>query len=350
MKKILKVLLIIIAIPVVLVGGLLAYTAITDYKPEKVENVFKTDKADVLNDTLEYQLMVWNIGYCSLSADMDFFYDGGKNVRNTEENTKRNFEAVKNFVAKHDSIDFFLLQEVDKKSKRSYYIQQYDELSKLLSGYQSFFGVNYDVDFVPQPLTEPMGGVLSGVATFSKKIPSQSDRFSFPGNFDFPVGLFMLDRCFLVNRYPLENKKELIVINTHNSAYDDGTLRKGQMKYLKNILLEEYNKGNYIIVGGDWNQSPPNFKPQFNGHVFDDKDFMPIDADYLPNDWKWVYSAQIPTNRRVMIPYKKGETPTTVIDYFLISPNIESIDNKTIDLDFQNSDHQPIWIKIKLKK
>ena len=26
-------------------------------------------------------------------------------------------------------------------------------------------------------------------------------------------------------------------------------------------MLEEYEKGNYIVVGGDWNQCPPDFKP-----------------------------------------------------------------------------------------
>ena len=73
----------------------------------------------------------------------------------------------------------------------------------------------------------------------------------------------MLDRCFMVNRYPLENGKELLVINTHNEAFDPGEIRKAQMAYLKEFLLSEYAKGNYIIAGGDWNMSPPDFKPEF---------------------------------------------------------------------------------------
>ena len=46
----------------------------------------------------------------------------------------------------------------------------------------------------------------------------------------------MLDRCFLVNRYPVSNGNELLMINTHNSAYDDGSLRKQQMDFLKDFL------------------------------------------------------------------------------------------------------------------
>ncbi len=350
MKKIIKIFLIIIAIPIVLVGILLVYTSVVDYKPEKIENVYKSEKAETLNDTLEYNLMIWNLGYCSLSADMDFFYDGGANVRNTEENTKRNLEAVKTFLLKYPNIDFFLLQEVDKESKRSYKMNEFAEISETLSAYKPFFAVNYDVDFVPQPITEPMGSVLSGVATFSKYEPIISDRYAFPGSFSFPVGLFMLDRCFLVNRYKLQNNKELLIINTHNSAYDDGTLRKGEMEYLNKFLIEEYAKGNYVLVGGDWNQSPPNFEPKFSGEVFDSEDFMKIEEDYLPKDWNWVYSADIPTNRRVKKPYTKGETATTVIDFYLLSPNIEKIETSNVDLSFQNSDHQPVLLKIKLKK
>jgi len=49
-------------------------------------------------------------------------------------------------------------------------------------------------------------------------------------------------------------------------------------------------------------------------------------------------------------PYKKGETATTVIDFFLLSPNIEKVETSNVDLNFQNSDHQPVLLKIKLKK
>ncbi len=36
--------------------------------------------------------MIWNIGYCGLDASMDFFYDGGEQVRPSEEKVKENLE------------------------------------------------------------------------------------------------------------------------------------------------------------------------------------------------------------------------------------------------------------------
>ena len=92
------------------------------------------------------------------------------------------------------------MQEVDKKSKRSYRINEYDSIKNAFTKYQSFFGKNYDVFLVPTPPLSPYGKVLSGLMSLSKFQAAEVVRHSFPGNYDFPKGLFMLDRCFLVKR------------------------------------------------------------------------------------------------------------------------------------------------------
>jgi endonuclease/exonuclease/phosphatase family metal-dependent hydrolase len=159
----------------------------------------------------------------------------------------------------------------------------------------------------------------------------------------------MLDRCFLVSRYRLDNGKNLLVINTHNSAYDDGTLRSRQMAYLKTFLIQEYEKGNYVIVGGDWNQCPPSFSPEFDRNLMDDENRMDIERDYLPK-WRWAYDRKVPTNRRLVAPYDKRTTLTTVIDFFLVSPNVEIKQVQGIHLEFEHSDHHPVKLEIKLKE
>ena len=158
----------------------------------------------------------------------------------------------------------------------------------------------------------------------------------------------MLDRCFLVSRFPLNNSKELLVVNTHNSAYDDGSLRKQQMTYLKDFLLSEYAQGNYIIVGGDWNQSPYGLPPELPSHPFDTLNLTYVDEGYPAPDWTWAYDPGIPTNRRVTTPYDRTTSLTTIIDYYLISPNIKVLGVSTLDLDFKYSDHQPVTLDVKL--
>ena len=119
------------------------------------------------------------------------------------------------------------------------------------------------------------------------------------------------------------------------------------MTYLKNFLIKEYKKGNYVIVGGDWNQCPPKFNPGFSDNLMDNTNRMDIEQDYLP-EWQWAYDSKIPTNRRLVAPFDKKTTLTTVIDFFLLSPNIEMVNIEGIHLGFEHSDHHPVKLAIQL--
>ena len=263
MKIVLRIFAVLILVPVSILILLLLFGTILDYRPPEKENLFKSEQAEVLPQWTEYDVMIWNIGYCGLNSNMDFFYDGGKQVRPDEDAVLKSIDNVTRFLYNNDSVEFFLLQEVDINSRRSYHFNQYERISESLPVYHTFPGINYKVFFVPLPPKNPMGKVKSGLQTLSKFEPVEVERYSFPGNYSWPMGAFMLDRCFLVSRFKVEGGKELLVINTHNSAYDDGSLRAQQMDYLKDFILTEYENGNYILVGGDWNQSPYDFQKSF---------------------------------------------------------------------------------------
>jgi hypothetical protein len=109
-KKILKVLLFAVLFILLVFAGIIIYAIISDYKPEEKTIVFKSDRPDTLNDSLEISLLTWNIGYCGLDRDMDFFYDGGTKVMTPKVKCLENLEAVKKFLKSNDSIDFFLIQ------------------------------------------------------------------------------------------------------------------------------------------------------------------------------------------------------------------------------------------------
>ncbi|MCG8411449.1 MAG: endonuclease/exonuclease/phosphatase family protein [Bacteroidales bacterium] len=335
---------------IIAIGLFIIYASITDYKPKATSIIYESTKPDTIMLNKQINLAIWNIGYCGLSADMDFFYDGGTQVRTSFENIQTNYKSIKAILKQQDSCDFILLQEIDLKSKRSYHQNQVDLFKNSLANYDSFFAKNYDVKFIPSPITNPLGKVKSGLLSFSRYNPKQVMRYSFPGNYSWPLKLFMLDRCFLTKRIPTSNNKELIVINTHNSAYDDGSLKKKQMFFLKEFILREYQKGNYIIVGGDWNQNPPSIDHSKTPKDIKNRSIVlnPIPKDYLPQDWQWIYDSTTPSNRYLNTPYKEGESITPIIDFFLISPNIKSEQIKTLDLNFKNSDHQPIICKMKL--
>lgn len=324
---------------------------LTEYKPA-VKQILKVNgiaPKKVIHDNV-LTLFSWNIGYGGLGAETNFFYDGGRMVRPAKVLSDQYTEGIKQFLADNDTVDFMLLQEVDQKARRSYYLNQREIFEALLINHASVFATNYHVRFVPVPFYNPMGKVSGGLMSFSGFRPIQSERISFKKKYDWPTRLFTLKRCFIKQRFSVKGNRELVLINTHNSAFDDGDLRSDQVLTLIDAALDEYNKGNWVIIGGDWNMNPPGFVPEqiLNGDIPAFNALGGIQEGLLPAGWSWVYDCTVPTNRSVLSAYEKGKTATTIIDYFLVSPNIELLSVKTIDKAFGLSDHNPVFIKVRL--
>ena len=351
MKKIVRVILYLLLSLFLLFALFVLIASLSDYKANEIEVISESLSPDTIQIDENLNIMTWNIGYGGLGEDMDFFYDEGTQVRTSKQNTLDNLDHISKFLVNNDTIDIFLLQEVDIRSKRTYFIDEVTRLTNLLSCPNHSFAFNYKVFFVPLPVTEPMGKVHSGLLSLSKFTPFLVERYDFPGNYPWPKNLFMLDRCFLVERYVLSNQNELLVINTHNSAFDGGALKKHEMEYLKNFIQKEYNSGKYIIVGGDWNQNPPGFdSTTFNeGTGYRNFELASISPDYLSNGWKWSFDHTHPTNRSLLSPYNPETSATTVLDFFLSSPNIQTGSARTINLNFKNSDHQPVLFTVMFK-
>lgn len=343
--------------------GLFVYGWISDWQPGPEPMALAKDQnstKDLIQDTT-LTLVSWNVGFGGLGAESDFFYDdqgiwysGSSMTRSPKNLVEKNLTGTLEFLKKHqESVDFFLLQEADMESDRSYNIRQYDAYLKTLPGFSADFAVNYQCNRVPIPLLEPWnayGKVISGLATFSRYQPTEATRHQLPGHYPMPDRIFQLDRCAALHRYPTEKGKDLVVINLHNSAYDPGDKIKAiQLPYLRDLALAEFAKGNYVILGGDWNQCPPHFR-------FDT--FMPgntqgyiqgnLPPDFFPEDWAFAYDPTIPTNRKARDPYEKGKTFETLIDFFLVSPNVRVKKVIGINQNFRFSDHQPILITVSL--
>lgn len=328
---------------------------ITKFKPAPVEVVELTnpksaitDSSPISDSTLSF--MIWNVGYGGLGKEVDFFYDGGKMVTSPKEHVLKNNEGMKKFFAENTDVDFIMLQEVDRSSKRSWKIDQAEQFANVLPRHNYAFTPNYQVEYLPFPFTNPIGKVYGGLQTLSKFTPVESKRIALPGISDFPRKLFYLERCLLMQRYKLANGKDLLVINTHFEAYDDGSVKKEQMALTKKILEEEYAKGNYVVLGGDWNIAPPSF----NVHTWekepeDDQLYLKNNDPNYVTGWNYAYDSTTATNRKNKYSFDAAKTFTTVIDYYFTSPNIEVEEVKGVDMGFDFSDHQPVKMKIKLK-
>ncbi|MDO9510866.1 MAG: hypothetical protein Q7J34_03835 [Bacteroidales bacterium] len=346
--RIFKIIVLIIGAILVIPIGFLLFTAITDFRPAGyLVNDRSSSLSEPVPDTL--LLMTWNIGYAGLNSTSDFFFDGGKMMNPPEKTLLKSLNKIRKQISDADSLHFILLQEVDSFAKRSYYINEALFLNDLLDYPQSSFTKNYDVRYVPIPMHNPMGRVVSGLLTLGKTRPYHIARHALSGEFPYPKQWFMLDRCFSVMRYKTAHHGDLILINTHNTAFDEGGIRLQQATQLKAFMQKEYQMGNYVIAGGDFNLNPPGFViPEKNPWNMQSNG-PPLGNDFFGIGWTDAFDPQTPTNRSVENIYHKGKTITSIIDFFVCSPNIEVIQIQTISLEFGNSDHQPSTIKIRLK-
>ncbi len=297
------------------------------------------------------ELYTWNIGYCGLGKDMDFFYEEVKMVRPDIAYYERCRDGIIYQLTTLNKLDFILLQEVDEQSERTYLDNQVERFKATFEDYSAFFALNYKVPFVPFPLRSPMGKVKAGLLTLSRFKPLSSERYSFPSGYGWPKRLFMPDEGFVLTRYKVSNGKQLVLINTHNSAFSDAAdMRSEEIGMLKKIIQAEFALGNYVIAGGDWNQNPVPFQKETiqDGNLV--KTISPgIPADFLPEGYTWAFDPKYPTNRDVDKPYLKGQSQTTIIDFFILSPNITLLTANTLQTNFEFSDHQPVGMIVELK-
>jgi endonuclease/exonuclease/phosphatase family metal-dependent hydrolase len=353
-RLVFRLLIAIVLIVAVFFGGLLAYSTITDYQPsaesEEIVEVEGDVEKGMVPDTL--RLLIWNVGYGGLGAEMDFFNDGGKGTRPSKELSEKYMAGIIHFIqSQQDSTDFFMLQEVDRNSKRSYEVDQVQEIQKVSKAYNSTFALNYDVKFVPVPFGfpyTPYGKTNGGLQTLSKYRPISAMRLQYPGGFDWPTKLYMLDRCALELEMELTSGRKLLVVNTHNTAYDaSGEIKKIEMEYIKNRYEKAMTDGKRIILGGDWNQVPPSWDSKhFSAEMPEGYTPQALDNSMIPGGFAVHFDPLMATNRSNDKVYTEGSTYTTLIDYFMTSPNIEVLRVQGINESFSFSDHQPVRLTV----
>ncbi|MCH2198874.1 MAG: endonuclease/exonuclease/phosphatase family protein [Flavobacteriales bacterium] len=345
MKKVIRIILILGLIFGLYIAGVLIYGTVTDFQPKELIDIRIEGNPSTSPDST-FTFVTWNIGFTALGEETDFFYDGGTTVIQTEEIVKKNREGMAKIIAELDA-DVYLFQEVDSVAKRSHRVNHVDFFAESIPEHSHAFAVNYKVDFVPVPLYKPMGKVISGLANYSRFPSTNAERHAYPTQFSWPTSIFFLDRCFLSQRIPLDNGKELIAINTHCSAYDtSGTLVAEEIKLLMDFASAEFDKGNYVVIGGDWNQCPPNYTPQ-NPDPASYGEFI-LEEDQLPEGFSWVADPTIPTNRKLETVYTDSSY-TSVIDHFVVSSNVQVERVQVVNHDFAFSDHQPVTLEFLLK-
>ncbi|MDR1506113.1 MAG: endonuclease/exonuclease/phosphatase family protein [Treponema sp.] len=331
---------------------LILWLSLTEYKPSGSEMVPVTGNVSArVSPGQPLKVISWNIGYASLDAGQDFVLDGGKGVRPASQTiVEKNVWAIQSFLVSQ-AADFVFLQEVDVNSHRSYGVDQVDYFTGSWKG-TSAFALNYRCKFVPYPFPRFLGRVESGLVTLGAFYSGrQAERIALPSPFRWPVRAAQLKRCLLVQRFPIQNGgRELVLVNLHMEAYDSGEGKEAQTRILADFLKAEYEKGNYCVAGGDFNQLFPGAQAHFP--LTDTEHFVPgtLEENLLGSDWTLAADITSPTARLLDKPYTGGRDGVQfyVIDGFLVSPNVRVDSIQTVDLDFANSDHNPVVLTFTL--
>ena len=338
----------VLLIVALLAGGFLAFLTVTEYRPQPREDALTGGcAAGSVPEDGRLRILSFNIGYGGLDASEDFLMDGGSGVGAENRDTvEGNLDGIRQILTDAEA-DAYLLQEVDLDSSRTFHINELEVFRQALPDHGWYFAPNYRCPFVPYPLQHPIGSIHSGLTTYTRFPVTQAQRISLPVPFSWPIRTANLKRCLLTTRIPVEQTgKELVLVNLHLEAYDNGEGKIAQTEQLLGLLQEEYGKGNYVIAGGDFNQ----IFPGSTHEIKSTSHWIPGFLEPLPRElegWQYAFDDSVPTCRLLNQPYDP-ESPLNqhyLLDGFILSPNVALESVQTLDCGFAYSDHNPVLLE-----
>lgn len=277
----------IIAGSAVVLCSVAAMTAVyvLTFHPKAVqgEHVYNEADTPILTPGQELKIMSWNVQYMA-GKNYVFFYDvadgKGPDSQPSAQDVALTFNEVARII-KEDNPDVILLQEVDSGAKRTYYEDQLSVLMRLLpSDYKSYCSTYYWKNaFNPHP--KVMGSTGVTLAIISKYKIAEATRHQLPSvEWSSIFKDFSFKRAVLKARMPVHGGKDFFAINTHLSAFSQGTDNmKRQISAVMSLLDPlEYNEYAWAL-GGDFNLLPPG---QYEALGNNEKFYYQPETELLP--------------------------------------------------------------------
>ncbi len=282
-----------------------------------------------LDNTLK--IVSWNIGYASgLSNNLG-------NVL-SEQEIGHNLQTLVQEIKKLDP-DILFLQEVDFRSKRSHFINQFDFLANTLQMPYGAYDVLWNKKYVPYPywpFAKHFGKVVSGQAILTRLPVLSQDVVTYqkPPN-AFWYNWFYLDR--ILQRVQVKwLGQELALWNVHHEAFHALTRYK-QTQLLGKDVLE--NENEFKIVAGDFNDPTQVEKLKLIGMGVDSTLQQFENVSKLQSD-----QTQF-SDTALTFP---SDAPNQKLDHILTSDNFKFKDRKVICTDA--SDHCLIYVEIEKER
>lgn len=282
------------------------------------------------NDLL---VMNWNIKFGG--GRLDFFFDciGDKTVMDQGQ-VLQNLEGIVDKIRQVDP-DLLLVQEVDRSSRRTAYIDQVQWILDRTDLNYAAYASQWRADYVP---SDGLGRMDMGNALFSKYPITDAQRLALPliDDQDGVTRYFYLKRNILDATVEIPGFGDLQVLTVHADAYGKDGTKKLHIQRFKQEMDRHNQAGRLFIATGDLNTLPPGTE---NQHVF--ADAVCQDDDFIADDFReeadWLtefyedYTPAIP-----LADYQAHNEP-----YFTHSVAKDVFWNRKIDYIFTNGAFLP---------
>lgn len=349
-SKVIKIILCVLAALVLLVGAYVAYVFIAFNRlPDDLQLTVTDNVKETAQLNTSYKLVSFNTGFGAYEPDYSFFMDGGtQSWAWSKDRLLKNLNNISAWLREQDA-DFYFLQEVDENATRTYHVNQRQMVEQAFADYDIVYGQNWNSPFLFYPFTQPHGKTQCGIMTLSRMDIQRAFRRSLPIE-NTVMKLVDLDRCYTVSRVPVADGHELVLFNTHLSAYtSDGAIATEQLNLLVSDMANEYSLGNFVVCGGDFNKDLLGDSSQYFGIPGDNYTWaQPIPASTFENvPLTLVAASNAPSCRVAEAPYNPQQFVLT-IDGFIVSDNVRVISQQVDDTGFAYSDHNPVEMVFEL--
>ncbi len=276
------------------------------------------------------KIMTYNIKFGG--GRINFFWDCyGDRIIMTKKEVIENLTNLTRKINHYDP-DILLLQEVDRFSKRSAYIDQARWILESTPLKYGAFASQWHVFYVP---VKGMGKMNSGNLILSKYPIVSAVRIKLPliESQDILTQQFYLRRNILHAKILVSPTDTLDVITTHLSAYTQDSTRIKQLKILYTLLDSLDKAGKTFVLGGDLNTLPPGTK-KFKD--FDDSACKGKDESFVMDDYERELNWLKPFYDRFYEAIPLDKYTENEKKYYSSSVNPNGFWNKRLDYIFSN--------------
>ncbi len=312
------------------------YTEVVTYKTlnnKTLNNKTSNNKTSGTTDNDNvFTVVTYNIGYLSGLTNNQAI---NTNQQLFDNNLETVIKALKPFQP-----DFIGFQEIDIDSKRSFNVNQVNEIGEALNFPQGAIAINWDKNYLPFPyfpFSAHFGRILSGQAVLSRYPINSNERIVLENitNKPFFYKAFYIDRVAQITKIDIKGRS-LILINVHLEAFDVST-RKKQTEFLQKLLSKYVNEYPVLLIG------------DFNSSLINGENPQPTINLLLnnPSLKSVVPREQLTDEKSTTFPSDK---PIAKLDYIFYTPKtIEIVEWQIISEAKQASDHLPLMMKFRFR-